>query len=319
MSELDLLVLGDVNPDLLLSGVRDQPRFGQIEQLVESSTLTVGGSATITAVAAARLGLSSGVCGVVGSDHFGEFMTAAVRDSGVDCNRIRLSAHGTTGISVILAQALDRAILTAPGTIAELGADDLAALPDRVARHVHVASYFLMSDVYREALPAALRRFRSAGVSTSLDTNWDPDEMWQLDSVLDATDIFLPNAAELLAISGKSSLSEALLVVGSRCPCVVTKLGANGAVGWSEGVALSVAATKSAGFVDAVGAGDCFNAGYLTGLLRARSPSDCLRLAVATGTLSTRGRGGTSALPEINDAEAVMGDLAVTSGFAQPS
>jgi sugar/nucleoside kinase (ribokinase family) len=81
----------------------------------------------------------------------------------------------------------------------------------------------------------------------------------------------------------------------------VSKRGAKGAVS-STGVA--VEARPSPGFVDAVGAGDSFNAGFLVGRLTGASDLDALRLAVAVGTLSTRGAGGTACQPDMAQARA---------------
>ena len=71
---LDLLVLGDCNPDLILSAPALTPVFGQVETLVDRSELTIGGSGAIMACAAARLGLRTAIAGVVGDDLFGHYM-----------------------------------------------------------------------------------------------------------------------------------------------------------------------------------------------------------------------------------------------------
>ncbi len=317
MAELDLLVLGDVNPDIIVSSEHIDPRFDQVEQLVDSIDLVVGGSASITALATARLGLRVGLGAVVGGDTFGAFMMKEVASAGVDVRHVRVEPLEATGVTVVLARETDRAILTAPGCMEALDAADLAEIPDRPARHVHIASYYLMGQDYRGALPAALQRFRAAGVSVSLDTNWDSHEEWHLESVLKMTDLFLPNRAELTAIAGTSVLSDALASVGSVGPTVVTKLAERGAIAWDAGMARSVRASASPDFVDAVGAGDAFNAGYITALLKGRKPEDRLRLAVATGTLSTRGRGGTAAQPTLAEAEALASTLAVLPGIQE--
>jgi sugar/nucleoside kinase (ribokinase family) len=187
VSELDLLVLGDVNPDVIVSDPGLQPQFGQVEQLVDSASLVMGGSAAITAVGAARLGLGVGMCGVVGADDLGRLMVVGLTEAGVDLTRLSTDPSRPTGMSVILNRGDDRAVLTATGTISALGPDDLGALPDRPARHVHAASYYLMSRQFRDALPHAFRRFRAAGTTTSLDTNWDPEERWDLAEVLAET------------------------------------------------------------------------------------------------------------------------------------
>lgn len=319
-AELDLLVVGDVNPDVIVSGLTAAPRFDQVEHLVKTTDLVVGGSAAITAVGAARLGLRVGLCGVVGDDRFGEFMVSELGAAGLDVERINVVGEEATGVSVVLLHEEKRAILTAAGCMDQLGAADLAALPNRVARHVHVASYYLMSAEFQQALPAALQRFRSVGTSVSVDTNWDPRELWQLDAVLSQTDIFLPNRAELLAISHKAEVSDALLGLMPASISVVVKLGEWGAVARAQERApalCSVRAAGDVGFVDSVGAGDSFNAGYLAGFLQGREPDECLKLAVAAGTLSTRGRGGTATQPALAELEELVSGLAASEGFKE--
>jgi len=319
VDELDLLVLGDMNPDIIVSGVKAPPRFDQVEQLVDTADLVVGGSAAITAMGAARLGLKVGLCAVAGRDRFGEFMVDELQRSGVGTDPIRVERGLATGVTVILLSGQDRAILTAPGSISDLGPNDLADLPDRPARHVHVASYYLMNDKFQQALPSALQRFRAAGATVSIDTNWDPQERWQLDAVLQETDVFLPNRAELAAIAGTDVVTDAMAKTGSDSVAMVTKLGEWGAVARTRGQTYSVRAARQVGFVDSVGAGDTFNAGYLTGLLGGRDINDCLRLAVAAATLSTGGRGGTSAQPTLSEADALAAALTVSAGYEEPA
>jgi sugar/nucleoside kinase (ribokinase family) len=78
---------------------------------------------------------------------------------------------------VILNQGADRAILTHLGLIPALQASDIPDVLLRQARHVHVASYFLQTKL-RPNLPSLFRRAHSLGLTTSLDTNYDPSEKW---------------------------------------------------------------------------------------------------------------------------------------------
>ena len=303
MTGLDLLVIGDVNPDLIVSGGSLEPRYGQVETLVERADLVAGGSASITAIGAARLGLRVGICGVVGDDAAGRLMRDCLTDAGVDTERLRIDPVLPTGMSVILTRRDDRAILTAPGTITALSSDDLEALPDMPARHVHAASYYLMSDTFRRALPVAFRRFRASGTTTSIDTNWDPDEEWNLDSVFGDLDLFLPNQAEIRAVTQRGSINEAMMRIAARGPAVAVKLGPKGAATLMNDEAVRVGAPELSEYVDAIGAGDSFNAGFLAARLSGANPLESLRLAVATGTLSTRSAGGTASQPTRDEAD----------------
>jgi sugar/nucleoside kinase (ribokinase family) len=139
--DIDLLVIGECNPDLIVRQV-PEIRFGQVEGLVESTTLTLGSSGVITACAAARLGLSVTFVGVVGDDLFGRFMRDGLLAHGVDPG-LRVRPDAPTGSTVVLERGGDRALLTHLGTI---GAVTPADVPPELlsrCRHVHVSSWFL--------------------------------------------------------------------------------------------------------------------------------------------------------------------------------
>ena len=109
----DILVAGEINPDLILSG-DVAPEFGQVEKLVENATLTIGSSSAIFACGAARLGLRVAFIGVCGEDVFGRFMLDEMQKRNVDVSNVILRADGQTGLSVILNQDSDRAIFDSP-------------------------------------------------------------------------------------------------------------------------------------------------------------------------------------------------------------
>src|SRR5512145_342785 len=157
----DILVAGEINPDLILSG-GVIPAFDQTEKLVDSAALTVGSSSAIFACGARRLGLKVAFIGVCGDDVFGRFMLDEMRTRGVNVSNVIVRADGQTGLSVILNRGTDRAILTHPGLIPALRASDIPDALLREARHLHVASYFLQTDLQPE-LPDLFRRAHSLG------------------------------------------------------------------------------------------------------------------------------------------------------------
>jgi sugar/nucleoside kinase (ribokinase family) len=175
-TNFDILVAGEINPDLILSG-DVIPEFGQVEKLVDTAALTIGSSSAIFACGAARLGLKVAFVGVCGEDVFGRFMLAEMGKRDVDVSNVIVRKDGQTGLSVILSSGSDRAILTHPGLIAALQAADISDALLRQSRHVHVASYFLQTNL-QPGLPGLFRRAHELGLTTSLDTNYDPSEKW---------------------------------------------------------------------------------------------------------------------------------------------
>ena len=119
---LDLLVVGDANPDIVLSGVPQVIAYAQVEQLVETGTLTVGGSAAILACGAARLGLRTALASVVGDDGAGRFMLDQLRRRDVGVSGVRIGEGLATGLTVHLVkdEQAGRAMLTFPGCITAL-------------------------------------------------------------------------------------------------------------------------------------------------------------------------------------------------------
>jgi sugar/nucleoside kinase (ribokinase family) len=296
----DLLVAGEINPDLILSGDVN-PVFGQVEKLVESAALVIGSSSAIFACGAARLGLKVAFIGVCGEDLFGRFMREALAGRGVDVAPVIVDPQQQTGLSVILARRTDRAILTHPGALAALRAEQVTDGLLAQARHLHVASYFLQSAL-RPGLPDLFRRAHSLGLTTSLDTNWDPAGEWRgLDELLPLTDVFLPNENEALAITRSNSAGEALQRLGCLAGTVAVKRGREGALG-CRGEQMASAPSMRVEVVDTIGAGDTFDAGFLYGWLNGWRLEKCLRLGVACGSLSTRQAGGTAAQPNLEEA-----------------
>jgi sugar/nucleoside kinase (ribokinase family) len=303
VSDLDLLVIGDCNPDLVLSGDDVEPAFGQVERVVDEARLEIGGSASIAACAAARLGLRTALVSVVGDDVFGRFMLDALDERGVRTAWCTRDPRTPTGLTVILTRPDgDRAILTAPGTLATVGAQHVPPEALHAARHVHVGGYFLLPGL-QASLAEIFQAARAAGATTSLDTGWDPTERWggELAAVLGQTDWLFPNAQEARRIAGVSDLEGATEKLAAGGTGVVAKLGTEGAVA-RRGDELARAAALRVAVVDTIGAGDCFAAGFLAGQLQGMALERSLALACACGSLSTRSAGGTAGQPTLSEA-----------------
>ena len=299
--DYSLLVVGEINPDLVLQGEDVKPAFGQAEKLLDHATLTLGSSAVILACGAARLGLKTAFIGLVGDDLFGRYMLEEMQAKGIDTSGCVVTKAAATGFSVILSEPRDRAILTFPGTMAELRYEDIKlSYLDRAA-HLHLSSFFLL-DALRPDIPRLFEKARRRGLTTSLDTNWDPRETWDgLDKTLKHTDVFLPNEQEVLRMTGQEKLEAALDVLAQQVPTLAVKLGAAGGVA-RRGAQEVRAPVVPVEVVDTTGAGDSFGAGFLYAYLKRESLGACLRFACACGSLSTRGLGGTDCQATLQEA-----------------
>lgn len=315
----DVLVVGDLNPDLLVSGDDLSPRWGQAERDAEMR-LVLGGSAGICAAGTARIGLRTALAATVGDDDFGAAAQRMLAERGVALDAIRVLAGRATGLSIHLLAGGDRAIYTERGAMAELTADDaIAALRATAPRHVHLAALYLLPALARDG-GRVLDAAHAAGATVSVDTNFDPAERFGRPPWLTRADVLLPNETEALRLTGQASLDAAAQELARDGALVAVKRGARGAFAIrgreraeialaSGGDAQQAAAGDGATVVDAVGAGDSFDAGAVRGLLDGRTLRELLALGCAAGTLSTRAAGGTAAQATLTEADTLAKEL----------
>jgi ribokinase len=297
MKLFDILTFGDLCVDLIVSGADVTPQFGQVEKLVEDYTLEMGGSCSIFACQAAKLGLRTAILGRVGPDDFGRLVLRRLEESGVDTRFVTVDPGLKTGLGIALCPPGDRAILTYMGSINVLAPADVSDELLRSTRHLHHGSYFLHSGL-RPGMGTIFRRAQELGLSTSLDTNWDPEEGWEgVDELLPLTDIFMPNDQEALRIARASGLDEAAAAFLKRGVKVVPlKAGAKGAAVYSAGGKIERGVEPVRGG-DSIGAGDSFDAGFLAGWLRGLPLERCLELGTACGRGVAGKTGGLAGQP----------------------
>lgn len=298
VARFDLVVVGELNVDLLFYGDDVTPAFGQVEKLVDDAVLTVGSSSAIFAHQAALLGLRVAFVGKVGDDPFGDYMVDRLQKVSIDTSAVVVDPEIKTGITAHLVRGEDRAMLTYTGSIEALRIQEVDEDVLRHTRHLHLGSYFLQKGL-QPGLLDLFAHARQAGVTTSLDPGWDPEECWDsgLTGILQQTDVFLPNEQELLAITGEDSVESGLKAC-TEPHLVVLKRGSSGATAYEDGIATSCVPPPVES-VDATGAGDSFGAGFLFGLLKGYGTERALEMGCVCGALSTRSSGGVDAQPDL--------------------
>src|SRR5476649_2377603 len=180
--DFDVIVVGDLNADLILGG-DVVPAFGQVEKLLESATLVLGGSSAIFACGAARLGLRVAFISKVGDDVFGQFVCHELEAHQIDTTGIVIDPSAKTGLTVVLSRSADRAILTYPGAFASLQYNGIDLEFLTRARHLHMGGYFLL-DALRPDIPRLFDLAHAHDLTVSLDTNYDPKGQWQIGDTL---------------------------------------------------------------------------------------------------------------------------------------
>ena len=299
----DVFVVGELNVDIILTG-DVTPVFGQVEKIVDDLTVCAGSSSAIFSAAAAKMGLRVLFASRVGDDLFGQMMLRELARAGVDASAVTVDPALKTGAGVMLSRGQDRAMLTFLGSIAQVSRRDVPPDWATRARHLHVASPFLLTAL-RPEMPALMRQAHAAGMTVSLDTNWDPSGRWQVDDLLAHTDILFPNENELKAITGEDDLERALRAMAARVPLVVVKRGERGALA-ARGAERVAVPAFSVPVADTTGAGDTFDAGFLAGWLRGEPLPRCLLLGSACAALAVQQVGGFNGQPTWEEALAFL-------------
>lgn len=295
MPAFDVTIAGELNLDLILYGLPDELP-PERELLADRMMLTLGGSSAIMAHNLSALGSRVGFQSRIGDDDLGSAALLPLQQGGVDTSRVRrVPGPVKTGLTVILQRGAWRNMVTYSGTIAELRWDDLDLDYLADSRHFHLSSFFLQRGL-RPRVPELFRKMKEAGLTTSLDTNDDPDDGWEggLDEALRFVDVFLPNEREAQKAARTSDLDAAITKLAAAVPLVVVKVGREGAIA-QRGTERFVSPATTVEAVDAVGAGDSFDAGFLHHFVRGEDLAVCLRAGNLAGAFSTTRSGGTEA------------------------
>jgi sugar/nucleoside kinase (ribokinase family) len=290
----DVSVVGELNLDLIFYGFPEILELDR-EHLAKDLSITLGSSSAIFAHNFALLGNRVGFSSSIGSDPLGEVCLERLGESGVDLSHVRRFPGKTTGLTVIIPSRKQRYILTYPGTMSLMKSTDLDFSYVNSAKHFHVSSYFLQRAL-RASMVDLFRRAKEAGLTTSLDTNDDPEDRWadNLLLVLKHVDVFLPNEREACKIARTDDFSRAIETLSQKVPLVVVKRGADEVIA-RRGKEKFTSRPPATVVVDPVGAGDSFDAGFLHQFIRGAKIEDCLKFGNITGALSTTKAGGTEA------------------------
>jgi sugar/nucleoside kinase (ribokinase family) len=300
MKELDIVVVGELNVDLILSGLPGLPAMGKCK-LSKDMHFTLGSASAIFASNIARLGLNVGFVGKIGDDEFGDFILKSLQAGNVDTSMIIKDHKQKTGICVSLSFPENYAMASYAGVRETFTLADIDLNYVSKARHLHLSSYFLQPGL-KNGCVELFRKARESGLTTSLDPGGDPDGRWDesIFKLLKYVDIFLPNKNEALSISGCNSIDAALDLLNKTVATVVIKDGESGAFVKNDNKKIHSKAF-SVPVVDTTGAGDSFNSGFIYKFLRGAAWEECALWGNACGAISTTGLGGTTAFPDLKE------------------
>ena len=306
MKQYDIAAIGELNVDIILNGIESEPEIGK-EKFADDMLVTLGSSTAIFAANAASLGSRVCFVGMVGRDAFGSLVRTSLEAKGVDTKYL-VESDTPTGASICMSYGEDRAVLTYQGAMDIMGFDDIDRTVFDLAKHIHLSSIFMQSGVLRD-LEKILDYAAASGVTVSLDTQWDPVEKWAFDykRLLPKITVFMPNEKELMALTGKDDLESAIAAVEPYLGCaMMLKCGNSGSILiGKDGSRRHLPAFLNRDVVDAIGAGDSCNAGFVSAFVKGLPLEECQRTGNLTGAVNTTAAGGTGAFASLEAVRAM--------------
>lgn len=257
-----------------------------------------GGLASIALIAAARLGARAKIIARIGDDDTGSFISAALREEGVDVSQLLVEPGSASHISVILVHEAtgDRSIITRPPT-------GQPVAPGEFKREDITAARALFVDTLSDATLQAARWAKEAGMKVLLDPALPYAEIKPLLEYVDVPIVPEYWARALMPDAPPAAVAERLRDEGADI--AVVTLGERGAVAaWAGGTEAFPAFPVDV--VDTTGAGDAYHGAFLYALLQGWDLPRMARFASAVGALNCRAMGGRKALPSRREVEQFM-------------
>lgn len=291
----DVIVVGELNVDLILNSIDSFPEIGK-EKIAKDMTLTLGSSSAIFASNLSSLGAKVTFVGKIGDDAFGNLVKESLGSKKVNTDFLITSKNFNTGATIVLNYSEDRAMVTYPGAMEDLTINDIKEEMINSARHLHFSSYFLQPGM-QSGLLKLFKIAKENGLTTSLDIQWDPKEEWNFDykEVLPFVDVFLPNEQEVLLLTGEKKFEDALKKLSTFAKKIAVKLGSKGSMVATNGKSSFKESYLNKNVVDAIGAGDSFNAGFIFKFINGYDIYECQDFGNLTGAINTTAAGGTAA------------------------
>lgn len=272
---------------------RDRP----LDRAAQFSGPYPSGAPAIFASAAARLGAPVGFVGTVGDDAFGDCILNRLQADGIDCSAVTHRDDRLTGIAFVAyrSDGSRSFVFHLPqSAAAQVSPNQMPTGYLAGTRFLHVmGSSLSISESMRQTCYQAARQVKAQGGMVSLDPNLRPELMPEerirevCEPILDIAAIVLPSGEELVALTGASTpLAGAEQLLARGVSLIALKRGADGSRLFTAEETIDIPPYRVTE-IDPTGAGDCFDAALLVGLLEGWPLQKAGLFANAVGALAT--------------------------------
>jgi ribokinase len=307
MSNIEVVGLGALNIDHIYKVERI---LDDGEAVVKQSMTSPGGSAANTIYGLAKLGVSTGFCGVV-SDDDGKILLRDFQKVGVDTSQIRVKPGAKTGSVLCLSDKLGRrSLYVVPGANSLLTLEDLDLTYINQARMLHLSS-FADDRQFKVLLELMPRLNLSVKLSFAPGALYAVKGLKALAPILGRTYLLFINQNEIRQLTGENVIGGVESCLGQGCQKVVVTLGKGIRLRKTTAVSyirdakneyvIEPASREVAAKVDTTGAGDAFAAGFLYGLLKGKGMRECGLLGDITARLAITKLGTRQGFPNLKE------------------
>ncbi|MER5423499.1 carbohydrate kinase family protein [Streptosporangium roseum] len=286
-ADRSVLVVGDYFVDLVFAGLPRWPQPG--EEVFGSQTSSLAGGAFTHQRALHRLGVPTQWAAQLGSDPYSRLVLDTAQTEELDTASYLVHARAVRNVSVAISHAGERGFVSFKEPLAPREVADIIV----AQRPAYVLIAELLSGRRLDALVSAARQVGATVFMDCQHTEATLDDP-AITNALQAVDVFAPNAAEARRLTRCDDLDDALSRLAGLTPTVVIKNGSRGALA-AASARREATTAPPVDVADTIGAGDCFDAGFVAGHLFGLDLANSLALATLCGALSVTGHGGAAA------------------------
>ncbi len=290
-----VLVFGDSNIDLVIRDIKEMPQMGQ-EIFINDMQLCVGGSAANVAIGLAKLEVDTCIYTIISNDLFGKYILDYFKEVNLSDQYVQIVEGYKTGLSLGITDNEDRSFISYMGTNELFGGYAFDENLLKEFSHIHFSGYNL--DKCLKFYLDIARKCKLIDCTLSFDLGWTDFENYKEDLIelLKYIDVFFPNTHEAKCLSGKDDIDEMFKELSQYVKdTIVITAGEQGAYAYKNGMIHHKVFEVSA--IDAIGAGDAFDAGFLSAYLNKEDIKTCLRHGCASGAIAVSALGGSISSP----------------------
>ena len=266
---------------------------------------TAAGTAAGPAVDLAKLGASVRVLGALGDDLLGDIVAAAMARHGVDTTGLVRKKEAQTSATILpIRPNGERPALHVPGATRLFTHADIDQDHVKGSRALLIGAPDALAGLTGEELADVAKAAKDHGALVAVDVLHPgrPQDLERLAPLLAQADWFLPNADQLLALTGRDTPTGAMdhiLALGTGGVAVTQ--GADGClIATRQDRTPEALPALAVDVVDTTGCGDGFTAGMLAGLLLGAAPADAAWLGIACGSLVATGLGSDAGIESLD-------------------